>query len=258
MIFTAVLFLTLDVAHTSAFAFVHRPVAIKRLSAETLRRRHLQSPLQPLQYQVSGEQLDVEHDSKESTAHYSASSLFTPDDADKEAGARNVHPRVVLPTPQPLPGDCDVKSYIDKNAKFYDGDGSFLKGPTSRTKKALGKFNQLLSEEREAGGVLSVDTDTPSTITSHAPGYLLSKEEDIIVGLQAEEPLRRTCKPHGGYGVVKKALDGYGFEPGEKLKAFKEDVETHNDLTFSMYTDEVSFLVVSYFGSVAALFLTLC
>lgn len=146
----------------------------------------------------------------------------------------------VLPTPEPLPGDFDVKSYILENANWYNGDESFLIGPTLRTQKALKKFKDLLAMERENGGVLSVDADTPSTITSHEPGYLLSKEEDIIVGLQAEAPLKRTCKPRGGYGVVRKALEAYGYEPGEKLKSYENDVITHNDLTFSIYTKQVS------------------
>ena len=60
------------------------------------------------------------------------------------------------------------------------------------------------------------------------------------MGMQSDMPLKRTCKPHGGYGVVKNALEAYGYEPGEKLKAFKEDVMTHNDMTFSMYTSKVS------------------
>lgn len=146
-----------------------------------------------------------------------------------------------LPIPQPMPGDCDVKQHIKDNAKFYYGDSSFLKGPTLRTKKALKKLKECLATERENGGVLSVDAEIPSTITSHEPGYLLSKEEDIIVGLQADAPLKRTCKPRGGFGVVKKALEAYGYEPGEKLKVYANDVTTHNDLTFSIYTDKVSF-----------------
>ena len=157
-----------------------------------------------------------------------------------EAANTNVARRVILPTPSPMPGDCDVKRYILDHATYYYGDSTFLAGPTQRTQKALSKFKKLLTKEREAGGVLSVDTTTPSTITSHAPGYLLSKEEDIIVGMQSDEPLKRTCKPHGGYGVVENALIAYGYEPGEKLKAFKDDVVTHNDLTFSMYTSKVS------------------
>ena len=150
-----------------------------------------------------------------------------------------------LPTPEPMPGDCEVKKYINENAKWYDGDASFLTGPTLRTEKALLKFKELLTMERKNGGVLSVDAETPSTITSHPPGYLLSNEEDIIVGLQADAPLKRTCKPKGGFGVVQKALESYGYEPGEKLKAFSTDVTTHNDLTFSIYTDKVSFSNVS-------------
>ena len=139
-----------------------------------------------------------------------------------------------------MPGDCDISSYILDHITYYHGDASFLtKGPTPRTQRALSKFQQLLAEERAAGGILSVDTNTPSTITSHAPGYLLSKDEDIIVGMQSDMPLKRTCKPHGGYGVVKAALEAYGYEPGDKIKAFKDDVVTHNDLTFSMYTSKV-------------------
>ena len=151
----------------------------------------------------------------------------------------NVH-IPVLPSPEAFPGDCDVKTYILSNAKWYDGDASFLRGPTTRTQKALQKFKELLAMEREKGGVLAVDTETPSTITSHGPGYLLSKEEDLILGLQADEPLKRTCKPRGGFGVVKKALEAYGYEPGEQIKVYQTDVTTHNDLTFSIYTDKVS------------------
>ena len=122
----------------------------------------------------------------------------------------------------------EQESIPNTHFKFYNGDESFLASPTQRTQDALTKFKQLLTKEREAGGVLSVDAETPSTITSHEPGYLLSKEEDVIVGFQGDEPLQRTCKPHGGYGVVKKALDAYGYTPGEKLQAFKDNVVTHN------------------------------
>ncbi|KAL7506221.1 hypothetical protein ACHAXN_003493 [Cyclotella atomus] len=152
---------------------------------------------------------------------------------------KTTSPSVILPTPQPYPGDCDIKTYILQNAKYYNGDASFLRGPTPRTQMALQKFNTLLIHERENGGVLAVDTETPSTIISHPPGYLLSKELDVIVGLQADEPLKRTCKPKGGYGVVKKALEAYGYTPGERLRVYETDVVTHNDLTFSIYTEEM-------------------
>jgi hypothetical protein len=196
----------------------------------------LRPRLQPLYYKEKEPIID-----KASSEHYSVSSLFSNEHNDSGVGVAPIFGDAqsvpVLPTPQALPGDCDVQAYINENAKFYSGDATFLKGPTLRTKKALEKFNDYLTLERENGGVLSVDTETPSTITSHKPGYLLSKEEDIIVGMQADAPLRRTCKPRGGYGVVKKALEAYGYEPGVKIKAFQNDVITHNDLTFSMYTD---------------------
>lgn len=215
----AILFIhTNKVVPSSAFAAVRVPTRTK-----------LRPRLQQLYYKEKETISD-----KISSEHYSVSSLFRNEHDDRVATDASVP---ALPELSVLPGDCDVQAYINDNVKFYSGDASFLKGPTLRTKRALGKLNDLLAMERENGGVLSVDTETPSTIISHGPGYLLSKEEDIIVGMQADEPLRRTCKPHGGYGVVKKALEAYGYEPGEKIKAFQHDVKTHNDLTFSMYTD---------------------
>ena len=194
----------------------------------------LRPKLQPLYYKEK----EIIYD-KLSNEHYSVSSLFT-DDHDNHVGVDPISVRnAPLPIPEALPGDCDVQAYINENVKFYAGDATFLAGPTKRTERALARLKTYLTMEREKGGVLSVDAETPSTITSHEPGYLLSKEEDVIVGIQADEPLKRTCKPHGGFGVVKKALEAYGYEPGEKIKAFQTDVTTHNDLTFSMYTDEM-------------------
>ncbi|KAL9178626.1 hypothetical protein ACHAXT_001964 [Thalassiosira profunda] len=223
------------------FAFVAKPTAIKHRARESASAA---APFRllgtALQYKEAKEQ-DIEAAPKRAAAS-PISPLFNNNQNEHITGATSpvgTAPTLTLPTPQPLPGDCDVKSYIDDHATFFYGDPSFLRGPTTRTKKALARFNDLLAAEREAGGVLSVDAETPATITSHSPGYLLSKEEDVIVGMQADEPLKRTCKPHGGYGVVRKALEAYGYEPGEKLRAFKDDVVTHNDLTFSMYTDQM-------------------
>lgn len=221
----AILIQTNNVVPSTAFITMRAPIRTRTIRP---------SRLKPLFY---AEKDTTTLSDKISREHYSVSSLFRSNVEDDHVHAAPPTPVPVLPTLPVLPGDCDVQAYINENIKFYDGDASFLKGPTLRTKRALEKFNDLLAMERENGGVLSVDTETPSTIISHEPGYLLSKEEDIIVGIQADEPLRRTCKPHGGYGVVKKALEAYGYEPGEKIKAFKNHVTTHNDLTFSMYTD---------------------
>jgi len=144
-----------------------------------------------------------------------------------------------LINPPTLPGDCDVKSFILENVKTYDGDGSFLVGPTQRTMKALNEMNRLLAIERQ-NGVLSIDTDVASTITSHSPGYLLSSTEDIIKGLQTDTPLKRSCKPRGGYNTVEKALKSYGYQPNDAMKKiYTEDVKTHNDFIFSIYTKEM-------------------
>ncbi len=251
----------LRVTNTSSFAFVKSPISLKNHlvqdevvsssgilpaaapTQDLRRRRWWRTALKyhhvsPLQYKVSTEVDHHEQLTKDAKKLSNVGSLldgYTDTNNGLEASNKNI----VLPTAQPLPGDCDVKSYINEHVKFFYDEPTFLVGPTARTQKALAKFNELLTKEREAGGVLSVDTETPSTITSHEPGYLLSKDEDVIVGMQADEPLKRTCKPHGGFGVVKKALESYGYEPGEKLKAFRDDVVTHNDLTFSMYTDQV-------------------
>lgn len=144
-----------------------------------------------------------------------------------------------LDTPEPLPGDCNVKDYIIENVSPYHGDASFLEGPTERTMKSWERCEELMKLELERG-ILDVDTKTPSTITSHAPGYVLSKEEDVIAGLQTDAPLKRSCKPKGGFSVVRKALESYGYSADPDMKkTYTEDVQTHNDMVFSMYTKEM-------------------
>lgn len=124
----------------------------------------------------------------------------------------------VLENPEPLPGDCKVKEFILEKVTPYHGDASFLEGPTERTLKSWQRCEELMEEELKRGGVLDVDTHTASTITSHAPGYVLSKEEDVILGLQTDEPLKRSCKPKGGFSVVRKALESYGYKPDPAMK----------------------------------------
>jgi formate C-acetyltransferase len=149
-----------------------------------------------------------------------------------------------LPLPKPndpekLPGDCDVKSFVNDNVTPYFGNESFLVGPTERTLKTWSHCEELMELERQKG-ILDVDTVTPSTILSHAPGYVLSKEEDVIKGLQTDAPLKRSCKPKGGFRVVKAALESYGYKADPSMaKTYLQDVETHNDMIFSLYTKEM-------------------
>ena len=150
-----------------------------------------------------------------------------------------LHQLPTLDIPEALPGDCNVPEYILQNITPYHGDEAFLAKPTERTLKSWKRCEELMELELERG-ILDVDTKTPSTITSHKPGYVLSKEEDVICGLQTDEPLKRSCKPKGGFGVVKKALESYGYSADPEMKKiYTEQVQTHNDLVFSMYSKEM-------------------
>lgn len=144
-----------------------------------------------------------------------------------------------IATPESLPGDCDVKSYIADKVTPYSGDESFLAEATERTLKSWKHCEDLMEQERQKG-ILDVDTVTASTITSHAPGYVLSDQEDVIKGLQTDAPLKRSCKPRGGFRVVKAALESYGYKADPAMaKTYLEDVQTHNDMVFSLYTREM-------------------
>jgi formate C-acetyltransferase len=144
-----------------------------------------------------------------------------------------------LEAPEAFPGDCNVKEYVLEHVTPYDGDASFLAPATDRTKKTWTRCEELMELECQRG-ILDVDTKTPSTITSHGPGYVLSKEEDVIYGLQTEEPLKRACKPLGGFKVVQGALESYGYKADpEMAKIYTTQVPTHNDTVFSMYTREM-------------------
>ena len=132
----------------------------------------------------------------------------------------------------------DVRDFIIRNYEPYDGDAAFLSPPTERTKKLWDKVRALLSEEQKAGGVLDIDADTISTITSHGPGYI-DKDLELIVGLQTDGPLKRAVMPFGGYRMVKSSLKHYDRTPGEQVDHVFKYRKTHNDGVFDVYTEEM-------------------
>lgn len=135
--------------------------------------------------------------------------------------------------------EINVTDFVKTNITPYEGDASFLTGPTERTKAVWNKCLEALAEERANGGVRSLDSSTVSTITSFAPGYI-DKENEVIVGLQTDELLRRAIKPFGGIKVVEKACRENGVEVDPKVKdIFTHYRKTHNDGVFDAYTDEI-------------------
>ncbi|WP_182170722.1 formate C-acetyltransferase [Flaviflexus equikiangi] len=128
----------------------------------------------------------------------------------------------------------DVRDFIQKNYTPYLGDDSFLAGPTERTLKIWGILSDMFPEEREKG-VYDVDATTPSTITAHAPGYI-SEEDEVIVGLQTDAPLKRAIMPYGGWRMVENSLKTYGYEVDPFLKeVFTTYRKTHNQGVFDVY-----------------------
>ena len=132
----------------------------------------------------------------------------------------------------------DVRNFIQTNYKPYEGDESFLCGPTERTKTVYAKFDELLKKEHENGGVLDVDTETVTSLTAYAPGYL-DKENEIIVGLQTDAPLRRGVNPFGGINMTRKACKAYGYQLSDKIEQEFTYRTTHNDGVFRVYNDEI-------------------
>ena len=132
-----------------------------------------------------------------------------------------------------------VRDFISRNYTPYYGDASFLVGPTKRTQEVWAELRELMAEERRRGGVLDVDTHTPSSITSHEPGYI-DRDRELIVGLQTDAPLKRAIMPKGGWRMVEGGLKAYGFEPDDDVKRiFTEYRKTHNDGVFDAYTPEI-------------------
>ncbi|UXY31752.1 formate C-acetyltransferase [Streptomyces sp. HUAS TT20] len=132
----------------------------------------------------------------------------------------------------------DVRDFVQANYTPYEGDARFLSGPTDRTRAVWAKVSALFPEERRRG-ILDVDTATPSTITSHAPGYI-DRDRELIVGLQTDAPLKRAIMPAGGLRMVENGLKAYGYEPDPFVtKVFGTYRKTHNDGVFDAYTPEM-------------------
>ena len=138
--------------------------------------------------------------------------------------------------------EINTRDFIQNNYTPYDGDESFLTGPTEATNKLWGKLKELQKEERAKGGVIDMDTEIVSTITSHKPGYLYESMKDLekIVGLQTDKPLKRAFMPFGGIKMAEEACKTYGYTPSPELhKIFTEYHKTHNQGVFDAYTPEM-------------------
>ena len=129
----------------------------------------------------------------------------------------------------------DVRDFIVRNYTPYEGDESFLAGPTERTDKLWKEVSDLMAEERKKGGVLDVDNHRISTITAHPAGYI-DKDLEQIVGLQTDAPLKRAIMPFGGIRMVHTSLDAYGYERDPEVEEVFKYRKTHNDGVFDAYT----------------------
>lgn len=133
----------------------------------------------------------------------------------------------------------NIRDFVFDNITAYDGDATFLVGPSTKTTKLWNECKKLIQKETKNGGVLDIDTKTVSSITSHAAGYI-DKDLEVVVGLQTDEPLKRAIKPAGGIRVVMHACEENGREVDpEVVKIFTEYRKTHNDGVFSAYTEEM-------------------
>ena len=138
--------------------------------------------------------------------------------------------------------DVNVRDFIQHNYTPYDGDESFLAGPTKATDKLWGELQQLQHEERAKGGVLDMETEVVSGITAYGPGYISADSKDLekVVGLQTDKPLKRAFMPYGGIKMAEEACTTYGYTPNPKFhKIFNEYHKTHNQAVFDAYTPEM-------------------
>ncbi len=134
--------------------------------------------------------------------------------------------------------EIDVRGFIQANYTPYDGDESFLVGPTEKSTKLWNKIQALYEEEREKS-VLDVDTKTPSSIDAYAPGYV-DQDLETIVGLQTDAPLKRAIMPNGGIRIVEKSCESYGYKVDPEVEYIYHNLrKTHNDGVFEVYTPDI-------------------
>ena len=134
--------------------------------------------------------------------------------------------------------EINVRDFIQSNYKEYCGDDSFLSGATERTNELMKKLQALFTLERQFGGVIDIDTATVSSLTSYSPGYI-DKDNELIVGMQTNRPLKRGVNPFGGIRMVRQACEAYGYKLSSKIEEEFRFRTTHNDGVFRAYTDEM-------------------
>lgn len=135
--------------------------------------------------------------------------------------------------------EINVRDFIQNNYTPYEGDDSFLAGPTDRTTKLWDEVLKLYEKERENGGVLDADTKTPSAINAYEAGYI-DKDLEQIVGLQTDAPLKRAIMPNGGIRIVEKSAESYGLKVDPETDYIYHNLrKTHNDGVFSVYTPDI-------------------
>ena len=138
--------------------------------------------------------------------------------------------------------DINVRAFVQDNYTPYGGDESFLEGPSPATERLWGKIQELQKEERRKGGVLDMETEIVSGILAYPPSYVdpSSKDDEVIVGLQTDKPLKRAFMPYGGVRMAQEACTTYGYKPNEKFEQiFTEYRKTHNQGVYDAYTPEM-------------------
>ncbi|MFY9377822.1 MAG: pyruvate formate lyase family protein, partial [Peptococcia bacterium] len=133
----------------------------------------------------------------------------------------------------------DVRDFIQQNYNPYEGTEDFLQGPTNKTKKLWAACEELLQKEAANGGILDIDTRIVAGIDAYEPGYI-DQVNEVIVGLQTDQPLKRSVNPYGGIRMAKEALEAYGYEVTPEMEyIFSHYRKTHNQGVFDAYTPEI-------------------